>query len=140
MILLSTEMEGKGMIEWKEEIVIPANIEMVWKLFGEDQVKRIMPHVVARQPTGVNEGLAGPTYAETYQEGKRKETYTGTILEYEDSPTKKHKKTAFVLAKAFKIENTFTLEKVDKQTTRFIYGGKNEGINFLGRALLKLGG
>lgn len=140
MILLITEIEGKGMIEWKEEIVIPANIETVWKLFGDDQVKRIMPNVVERKPLDVKEGVAGSTYTETYQEGKRKETYTGTILEFEDSPAKKHKKTEFVLAKAFKIENTFTLEKVDEQTTRFIYGGKNEGINFLGRALLKLGG
>jgi hypothetical protein len=133
------EMEWKKMIQWNEEIIIPTNIEKVWELFGDDQVQRIMPNVVERKPLEVKDGIVGSTYSETYQEGKRKESYTGTILAYQDTPTKKHKKTEFILAKAFKIGNSFTLEKVDEHNTRFIYGGKNEGINFLGRALLKLG-
>ncbi|GGA86945.1 SRPBCC family protein [Ornithinibacillus halotolerans] len=127
------------MIQWNEQIIIPANIETVWKLFQDEQVQRIMPNVVERKPLETKEGVVGSTYIETYQEGKRQETYTGTLVEYEDTPVKKHKMTEFVLAKAFNIQNTFTLEKLDEHTTRFIYGGKNEGINFLGRALLKLG-
>ena len=84
--------------------------------------------------------MVGSTYTETYQEGKRRESYTGTILEFQDTPKKNIKRPSlFYLAKAFNIQNVFTLEKVDESTTRFIYDGKNEGINFLGRALLKLG-
>lgn len=33
----------------------------------------------------------------------------------------------------------FTLEKITEQQTKFIYAGSNEGINFVGRAMLKLG-
>lgn len=140
MNLLTMEMEWKIMIQWNEEIIIPTNIETVWRLFGDDQVQRIMPNVVERKSLEVKEGIVGSTYTETYQEGKRQESYIGTILEFQDTPTLKHKKTEFILAKAFKIQTSFTLEKIDENTTRFIYSGQNEGINFLGRSLLKLGG
>lgn len=134
------EMEWEKMIQWNEEIMIPTSIENVWSLFGDDQYKRIMPNVVERKPLDVKEGVVGSTYTETYQEGKRQESYIVTVLEYQDTATKKHKKTEFLLAKAFNIQTSYTLEKVDENTTRFTYSGKNEGINFLGRSLLKLGG
>jgi hypothetical protein len=44
-----------------------------------------------------------------------------------------------VLGKAFEITLTFALEKIDEGNTRFIYEGRNKGVNFVGRAMLKLG-
>lgn len=128
------------MIKWEKEIRIPRNIEMVWELFSPDQMQRIMPNVVEHKPLDQKVGIAGSTYQETYQEGKRQETYTGTILEYEDTSEKKHKKTSFVLGKSFHIQTAYTLIKIDESHTQFIYAGSNEGVGFLGRSLLKLGG
>ena len=128
------------MLTWKKEIVIPASIETVWQLFQLDQIQRIMPNVVEHKPLEIKEGVVGSTYLQTYQEGKRKETYIVTDLEYENTEQKKHSKIAFTLAKAFNIEASFTLIKIDDQSTRFIYSGKNEGTNFLWRMLTQLGG
>jgi hypothetical protein len=128
------------MIKWRKEIVIPANIETVWKLFDLDQIQRIMPNVVEHKPIQIKEGVVGSTYQQTYQEGKRKETYTVTDLEYENTNQMKHNKIEFTLAKAFRIQASFTLIKEEAQKTKFIYSGQNEGVNFLGRSLLKLGG
>ena len=128
------------MIKWNKEIVIPANIETVWKLFDIEQIQRIMPYVIEHKPLDIKEGVVGSTYLQTYQEGKRKETYTVTDLEYENTNLKKHKKIEFILAKAFRIQTSFTLMKEEDKITKFIYSGQNEGINFLGKSLLKLGG
>jgi hypothetical protein len=43
------------------------------------------------------------------------------------------------LAHAFEMNLAFSLEKVNDQQTKFIYAGSNKGINFVGRAMLKLG-
>ncbi|MDQ0063779.1 SRPBCC family protein [Paenibacillus harenae] len=128
------------MITWSKEIQIPANIETVWRLFDLDQIQRIMPNVIEHKPIDLKEGVVGSTYLQTYQEGKRRETYTVTEIEYEDTDRLKHKKMAFVLAKAFNIQAGYTLKKEGENLTTFIYSGQNEGINFLGRSLLKLGG
>ena len=50
------------------------------------------------------------------------------------------KKISFVLGKAFEITLTFTLVKLDDTHTKFIYEGQNKGVNFVGRAMLKLSG
>ncbi|WP_028608372.1 SRPBCC family protein [Paenibacillus harenae] len=128
------------MITWSKEIKIPASIETVWRLFDLDQIQRIMPNVIEHKPVDLKEGVIGSTYQQTYQEGKRKETYIVTDIEYENTGRLKHKRIEFVLAKAFKIQAGFTLKKVDENLTTFIYTGQNEGINFLGRSLLRLGG
>ncbi|MEK3886158.1 SRPBCC family protein [Bacillus sp. FSL K6-3431] len=128
------------MIKWSKEITIPTNIETVWRLFDLDQIQRIMPNVIEHKPMEIKEGVVGSTYQQTYQEGKRKETYIVTDLEYENTNQKKHKKIEFILAKAFRIQTSFTLVKEADQRTKFIYSGQNEGINFLGRSLIKLGG
>ncbi|MBD2868266.1 SRPBCC family protein [Paenibacillus arenilitoris] len=128
------------MIKWHKEIKIPANIETVWRLFDLDRIQRIMPNVIAHEPIELKEGVVGSTYRQTYKEGKRTETYIVTDIEYENTDRKKHKRIEFVLGKAFKIQAGFTLIKEDENLTTFIYTGQNEGINFLGRSLLKLGG
>jgi hypothetical protein len=81
----------------------------------------------------------GAKHQQKYREGKRVETYIVETLAFEDSPDKKHKQISFVLGKAFNISLTFELNKIDEKHTKFIYEGQNEGVNFVGRAMLKLG-
>ncbi|SFB09699.1 MULTISPECIES: SRPBCC family protein [unclassified Bacillus (in: firmicutes)] len=128
------------MITWKKETMIPVNIEKVWELFSLENIQRIMPNVIENKVLERKEGIVGSTYQQKYREGKRVETYIVEDLEYENTETKKHNKIGFTLAKAFEIEAAFTLHKLDEQHTKFIYHGQNKGINFLGKALLKIGG
>ncbi|MGG7619150.1 hypothetical protein [Bacillus coreaensis] len=61
-------------------------------------------------------------------------------LIYENREEEKKKQIQFVLGKAFEVTLTFTLIKVDDSHTRLIYEGENKGVNFVGRAMLKLAG
>lgn len=127
------------MIQWQEERTIPVPIEKVWELFRDKNIKRTMPKVEEHTLIEKTETEAGAKHRQTYREGKRVETYIVETLAYEDKPDSKHKQIAFVLGKAFEINLSFTLEKVDETHTRFIYAGHNKGVNFVGRAMLKLG-
>lgn len=128
------------MITWQRETIIPVNIEKVWELFELENIQRIMPNVIENKVLELKEGIVGSTYQQKYKEGKRVETYIVEDLEHENTETKKHNKIGFTLAKAFEIEAAFTLHKIDEHNTKFIYEGQNKGINFLGKALLKIGG
>ena len=128
------------MIQWKEEKVIPANIETVWSLFSDKNIKRIMPKVEEHILIEKSETEAGAKHKQTYREGKRLETYIVDTLIYEDREVEKKKQIQFVLGKAFEVTLTFTLIKVDESHTRLIYKGENKGVNFVGRAMLKLAG
>ncbi len=128
------------MIQWKEEKVIPANIETVWSLFSDKNIKRIMPKVEEHILIEKSETEAGAKHRQTYREGKRLETYIVDTLIYEDREEEKKKQIQFVLGKAFEVILTFTLIKVDESHTRLLYEGENKGVNFVGRAMLKLAG
>ncbi|WP_409252322.1 SRPBCC family protein [Bacillus sp. SCS-153A] len=128
------------MIQWKEETIISADIEKVWHLFQEENMPRIMPKVIENKPVHLTEEVTGSKYQQKYQEGKRVETYIVETLGYENTENRKFKRIGFVIAKAFEIDLSFTLEKVDESHTKFIYEGQNKGRNFVGRAMLKLGG
>jgi hypothetical protein len=127
------------MIQWKEGTIIEANIEKVWSLFFDKNIKKIMPKVEEHTIIEKTEVEAGAKHQQKYREGKRVETYIVETLAFEDTLDKKHKQISFVLGKAFKISLGFTLLKIDDQHTKFIYEGNNEGVNFVGRAMLKLG-
>ena len=126
------------MIQWKDEIVIHKNIEQVWSLFLDKNIKRIMPKVEEHIVIEKTEHEVGAKHQQKYREGKRVETYIVETLAYEDTEDKKKKQIRFVLGKAFEISLTFTLLKNDKEITTFIYEGTNKGVNFVGRAMLKL--
>lgn len=126
-------------MNWKEERQIDAPIEVVWALFEEEQAARIMPKVIENRWIVKNPDMRGSTYNQTYQEGNRKETYVVEIIEFEDTANRKHKHIQFQLARSFEMNLIFTMEKVSEHQTRFIYSGSNRGINFVGRAMLKLG-
>ncbi|WKA56859.1 SRPBCC family protein [Planococcus shenhongbingii] len=127
------------MITWSEEKIIDANIEKIWNLFADENIQKIMPKVerhrlIEKQPHEV-----GAKHEQTYREGKRAETYVVETLAYEDRDDKKFKKTSFVLGGAFQVTFAIALEKIGKDRTKFTYSGQNKGINFVGRAMLKLG-
>jgi hypothetical protein len=126
-------------IQWKEEKMIEVNIEKVWSLFFDENIKKIMPKVEEHTIIEKTEVEVGSKHQQKYREGKRVETYIVETLAFEDNPDKKHKQISFVLGKAFKISLSFTLLKLDDNHTKFIYEGQNEGVNFVGRAMLKLG-
>ena len=126
-------------MKWSEERIIHAPIDVVWPLFDEEQAQRIMPKVVENRWIVQMPGVTGSTYEQTYQEGKRKESYPVEIVEFEDTENRKHKHIQFELAHAFQMNLSFTVEKMDAEQTKFIYAGENKGINFIGRAMLKLG-
>lgn len=128
------------MIQWKEETIIQANIETVWSLFSDENIRRIMPKVEEHTLIEKTEKEVGAKHRQKYREGKRVETYIVETLMYEDLQDKKKKQISFVLGKAFEITLTFTLLKLDDSKTKFIYEGQNRGVNFVGRAMLKLGG
>lgn len=126
-------------MKWTEERLIDAPIDVVWNLFEEEHAKRIMPKVVENLWLEKKPEVTGSTYQQTYQEGKRNETYVVEIMEYENTDFHKHKRIQFQLARAFEMNLAFTMEKVSEQQTKFVYSGSNLGINFVGRAMLKLG-
>jgi hypothetical protein len=125
-------------IQWKEETVIPVHIEKVWSLFHDQNIKRIMPKVEEHNLIEKSETEVGAKHRQTYREGKRLETYVVDTLIYEDKEEEKKKQIHFVLGKAFAVTLTFTLIKVDESHTKFIYEGENKGVNFVGRAMMKL--
>lgn len=127
------------MLTWHKETTIQAPIETIWNLFDLDNIQRIMPNIVEHKPLEIKEGVVGSTYEQTYKEGNRTQTYIVTDIEYENTTHKKHNKIEFTLAKLFKIQAGFTLIKIDEQNTQFIYTGQNEGVNFMGRMLSKMG-
>lgn len=99
------------MIEWKDEVIVGANIEKVWSLFSEENMHKIMPKVVENVWVTKKEGVVGSTYQQKYKEGKRVETYLVEISGYEDSEEKKFKRLGFVIANAFEVDLSFTLKK-----------------------------
>jgi len=126
-------------MKWEEERLIDAPIETVWALFEEEQAQRIMPKVVENRWIDKKTGMTGSTYEQTYQEGKRKETYVVEVAEFENTDSRKKKRIQFQLARAFEMNLVFTMDKVNDRQTKFTYAGENRGINFVGRAMLKLG-
>lgn len=128
------------MIEWNEQRVIDADIETVWSLFKDERIQRIMPKLERHVLVEKEQDEVGAKHEQSYRDGKRIETYIVETLAYEDASDKKLKRLHFVLAKIFEVNLTFTLLKISKDQTRFIYKGSNEGVNFAGKSMLKMGG
>lgn len=105
---------------------IDAPIEMVWRLFLDENIKRIMPKVESHKLIEKNEDEIGAKHLQTYRERKRLETYTIEALDYVDEPHFKRKQQRFVLGKAFEIDLTYSFYKQQNQT-KFVYEGTNKG-------------
>jgi len=126
------------MIEWEEARIIRQNIEKVWSLFADSNIRKIMPQVQKHELIEKTEQEVGAKHMQSFKEGKRTKTYVVETLAYEDQLDKKYKQIYFVLGKAFEIDLCFTLHKIDENQTQFIYAGCNQGRNFVGKAMMKL--
>ncbi|HFI0423605.1 TPA: SRPBCC family protein [Streptococcus suis] len=126
------------MLEWKESILLDADIDKVWALFELENLPKIMPDVVSTIPIEIKEGVVGSTYKQVYREGKRTMEYVVTDLAHEDREDYKYNRSGFSLANLFEIEVAYELQAVDGKQTRFTYSGQNRGKNILGKALLLL--
>lgn len=128
------------MVTWREEKVLAIPIEQAWHLFDHDRLQRLIPGVVQHEVIECKPGVVGSTYRQTYMQGNRLETYIVTDLAYTNEPDYKQNTIGFTLAKMFRLEMSFALKRIDATSCRLIYTGKNEGVNFVGRSLLSLGG
>ena len=127
------------MITWNEERIIEKDIETVWQLFKDENIQKIMPKVETHRLIEKLENEVGAKHEQTYREGKRAETYIVETLSYEETGERKFKQTSFVLGGVFQVTYAITLLKHGSKETKFIYAGENKGVNFVGRAMLKLG-
>ncbi|HEM2826607.1 SRPBCC family protein [Streptococcus suis] len=126
------------MLEWKESILLDADIDKVWALFELENLPKIMPDVVSTIPIEIKEGVVGSSYKQVYREGKRNMEYVVTDLAHEDREDYKYNRSGFSLVNLFEIEVAYELQAIDGNQTRFTYSGQNRGKNILGKALLLL--
>lgn len=127
------------MVKWKKEMVIDANIEKVWSLFQDRNIKRIMPKVEEHLLLEGEDDTKGAIHSQSYYEGTQMESYLVETLAYEDEPERKYRATTFVMGQMFKVNYAFTLEKIAENETKFIYEGSNKGVNLTGKAMLLAG-
>jgi len=127
------------MVKWKEERVIPANIETVWNLFSDKNIKRLMPKIEEHLLLENNDDEAGAKHAQSYYEGKQFQSYIVETLVFEDLPERKHRHTRFVMSQLFQVDYRYTLEKLSETETRFIYEGSQKGLTLTGKAMLLSG-
>ncbi len=80
-----------------------------------------MPDVIKNKPVKVTEHRVGTIYRQTYQEGKRVQTYDVEVKNYVNLPNEKELKTAFTISNMFEIATTYQLKKMEKDTTYFNY-------------------
>lgn len=127
------------MVKWKEQMVINAPIEKVWKLFQDEQIQRIMPKVESHDLLEGENNATGAKHAQVYTEGKQQQRYIVETLSYIDEPDRKYRETAFEMGHMFEVRYGFSLEKESSQSTRFIYEGQNKGISVTGKMMLLAG-
>ena len=127
------------MVKWKEERIIPANIEAVWSLFLDENAKRLMPKIEEHILLENNDNEAGAKHAQSYYEGSQLQSYIVETLAFEDLPERKHRHTSFTLSQLFQVDYRYTLEKKSETETRFIYEGSQKGLTMTGKAMLLSG-
>lgn len=127
------------MVKWKEEKIIHVNIEKVWRLFSDKNIKRIMPKIEEHILLENNHDEAGAKHGQSYYEGEQLQNYVVETMAYEDTADRKYKRTSFVLSQLFKVDYRYTLEKLSETETRFIYEGYQKGITLTGKIMLMTG-
>lgn len=127
------------MVKWKEEKVIPVNIEKIWSLFADKNVKKLMPKVEDHILLENKDDETGAKHAQSYFEGKQLQNYIVETIAYDDTASRKHRHTSFVLSQLFKVDYRYTLEKLSDNKTRFVYEGSQKGLTLTGKAMLLSG-
>ena len=126
------------MLTWTETRDIPVDIETLWQLFDIDQMHKIMPQVIDMEVIEEYPDRVGNKYLQKFQEGKRVMEYIVEDTAHTDEPDLKYNASQFQLTNMFEIKVNYTLEKISEDLTRFTYAGSNEGINWIGRLMLKI--
>ncbi|MGK7377512.1 SRPBCC family protein [Planococcus sp. 1R117A] len=127
------------MVKWKEQRVIPANIETVWNLFSDKNIKRLMPKIEDHILLENNDDEAGAKHAQSYYEGKQLQNYIVETIAYEDLPERKYRHTSFTMSQLFKVDYHYTLEKASETETLFIYEGTQKGLTLAAKAMMLSG-
>ncbi|WP_394119973.1 SRPBCC family protein [Planococcus donghaensis] len=127
------------MVKWKEEMMIDADIEKVWSLFRDENIKKLMPKVEEHILLENDNDQLGAKHAQSYHEGSQLQTYIIETVGYADSPDKKLKQTQFDMGQSFTVFYSFTLVKDGENRTKFIYEGTNKGKGLMGKAMLLSG-
>ncbi|QPC48124.1 SRPBCC family protein [Mangrovibacillus cuniculi] len=120
------------MKSWTKSITINAPIDIVWNLFNgsTEQMQKIMPQVVANEPVKVTDEGVGTVYRQTYQEGKRTQTYDVETIEFTDKAEEKKLKVGFQIAGMFDITAKYELAEIDENTTHFTYTATNNPLKW----------
>lgn len=127
------------MVSWKEEMVIDADIEKVWDLFQDRNIKKIFPKIEDHVLVEGNDDEAGAKHAQSYCQGKQLMTYVVETDVFEESPERKRRTTSFLMGGAISVVYTYTLEKIADGKTRFIYSGSNKGATASAKMMLLAG-
>ncbi len=127
------------MVKWREEMIIDAEIEKVWSLFQDENIKKLMPKVEEHLLVENEDNQLGAKHAQSYHEANQLQTYIVETVGYEDLPDKKLKQTQFDMGQLFKVFYSFTLLPEGENRTKFIYEGFNKGKGLLGKTMLLSG-
>ncbi len=128
------------MKEWTKDIEIEAPIDKVWDLLNGslENIKKIMPQVIANEPITITETGVGSIYRQKYKEGNRVQEYDVKTLEFLDTPDHKKLKVGFTLAKLFEITAYYELKKVEDGKTWFRYTATNNPLKWFIKLLIFL--
>lgn len=120
-------------------MVIDADIENVWSLFLDRNIKKIFPKIEDHVLVEGNDDEAGAKHAQSYFEGKQLMTYVVDTLVFEKSPERKQRTTSFLMNGSISVVYSFTLEKMAEGKTRFVYTGSNKGVTVSAKMMLLAG-
>lgn len=125
---------------WTKSATINAPIDIVWSYFNgsTEAMQKIMPQVVSNEPVKVTDEGVGTIYKQTYQEGKRVQTYEVETLEFLDSTEEKKLKVGFQIANMFDITAKYELAEIDENTTHFTYTTTNNPLKWYVKPFLLL--
>jgi hypothetical protein len=125
-------------MEWKEKTLVPTHIEVVWNIFQDQHVTKLMPKVTEHKLIEGKSDTIGARYRQTSRDGRKTETYIVETTQYLDSPSRKEKELHFFLDNAFEVKLRFVLIKINENETELIYEGCKKPVNFKGKLKQKL--
>lgn len=77
------------MVKWREETAINAEIETVWALFLDRNMKKIFPKLEDHVLVEGKDDEAGAKHAQSFLQGSQLMTYVVETLAFEDTPERK---------------------------------------------------
>jgi hypothetical protein len=127
------------MVKWREEAVIDADIETVWRLFLDRNMKKIFPKIEDHVLVEGHDDEQGAKHAQSFVQGNQLMTYVVETLAFEEGPERKQRTTSFLMGGSISVVYSFTLEKMAEGKTRFVYSGSNRGVTVSAKMMLLAG-